>query len=342
VNADLIRQAFGMLADGHQGPERVRIWLEECGMKVSRPMLYKLFSNQAYIGRIQAFGKTYVATPPFLPLVTEDVFYRAGAAIKKRNAKVQWKRDTEEFPLRGTIRCECGALMTAQWSKGKTKTYPYYRCMRCANSNIAMAKVEDDFSTELGCFNVPPALWGRICESVLRQDNEDRKHQTALASTAQERVQSLIDLQKAIAVKNAKGVIPDDIARSQIEDMSKEIAELSSELPGEDLRVDKAALLEFSGEAVRDLRNLWRAAGIQKKKDLLRYIYPQGIQYSRKKGFQTRDYELLEQIKLELRTLVSTLVDPSVLVSNSLAAWYSGLAAILGNKSTKFEIPPNK
>lgn len=333
VHADLIRKAFGMLAEGHQGPERVRRWLEECGLKVSRPMLYKLFSNPAYIGKIRAFGKTFTASPPFVPLVSEETFYRAQAAIRRRAIKEQWKRDADEFPLRGTIKCECGSSMTAQWSKGKTKIYPYYRCLQCSHSSIPMATIDADFATELACFNVPPALWTRIYQSVARQDDEDRAHHKSAQNSVQERILELIELQKALALKNAKGIIPDDIAQSQIEDLSSQIADISSRIPEADSVSNRASLIEFAADAVCDLRKLWNVVGIQKKKDLLRYIYPHGIQYSREMGFQTHDYQLLEQIKSELRDLISTLVDPNALVSNSLCEWYCGLSAILAAES---------
>ncbi len=35
----------------------------------------------------------------------------------------------EDFPLRGTVTCsDCGNVLTACWTKGRNKRYPYYYC----------------------------------------------------------------------------------------------------------------------------------------------------------------------------------------------------------------------
>lgn len=36
----------------------------------------------------------------------------------------------EKIPLRGLVRCSCGATLTGGFSKGKVKYYLYYRCIR--------------------------------------------------------------------------------------------------------------------------------------------------------------------------------------------------------------------
>ena len=37
-----------------------------------------------------------------------------------------------DFPLRGTIRCTCGSLLTASWQTGRSKKYARYRCQNAA------------------------------------------------------------------------------------------------------------------------------------------------------------------------------------------------------------------
>jgi len=61
----------------------------------------------------------------------------------KREVKSQPK---DEFMLRGILSAPCcGALMTAGWSKGKTKYYLYYRCIRHNNVNIPGAIIHEKF-----------------------------------------------------------------------------------------------------------------------------------------------------------------------------------------------------
>lgn len=60
----------------------------------------------------------------------------------------------EDFPLRGFVTCgECGHPLTANWSKGRNKSYPYYICRHrgCEKfgKSVARAKVEGAYETLL-------------------------------------------------------------------------------------------------------------------------------------------------------------------------------------------------
>ena len=57
---------------------------------------------------------------------------------------------SEDFPLRGFITCACcNKPMTAGWSKGRNKKYPYYMCFTkgCSEyrKSILRDKLEGDF-----------------------------------------------------------------------------------------------------------------------------------------------------------------------------------------------------
>ena len=56
----------------------------------------------------------------------------------------------EDFPLRGFVLCDCcGNAMTAAWSKGKYKSYAYYRCetrgCEAKSKSVPRAKMEQGF-----------------------------------------------------------------------------------------------------------------------------------------------------------------------------------------------------
>ncbi len=60
------------------------------------------------------------------PIIPESMYWLAHEIIKGRPGKKA--RPNADFPLRGILRCQCGAHMTASYSKGKKKYYMYYQC----------------------------------------------------------------------------------------------------------------------------------------------------------------------------------------------------------------------
>lgn len=88
---------------------------------------------------------------------------------KKRRPAAR-KDFNEDFPLRGHVACDCcGNAMTAAWSKGKYKHYPYYVCMtrgcEMKGKCVPRATMEDGFADILktlqpakGLFQVAKAM----------------------------------------------------------------------------------------------------------------------------------------------------------------------------------------
>ena len=73
------------------------------------------------------------------------------------------KNIDEDFPLRGFIHCKCGTPLTASWSKGNTKRYPYYLChnRQCDEygKSIRRADLEGEFEELLKSLVPPEALF---------------------------------------------------------------------------------------------------------------------------------------------------------------------------------------
>jgi site-specific DNA recombinase len=94
--------------------------------------LLKMLDNCLYAGLIKlpAFeGKPerYIKAL-HEPIIPESVFWLAHEIVEGRPG--QRARPKADFPLRGILRCQCGAHMTAGYSKGKKKYYMYYQCTR--------------------------------------------------------------------------------------------------------------------------------------------------------------------------------------------------------------------
>ncbi len=86
----------------------------------------------------------------------------------------------KDFPLRGFVACNgYGNPYKAGWTKGKTKTYPYYTCQtkRCTDygKSIKRADIEGQFETILKSITPSQALFN----TMKRMINEAYKHRKA-------------------------------------------------------------------------------------------------------------------------------------------------------------------
>lgn len=83
------------------------------------------------------------------PLISLETFERIQKRLngpKKAPVRKDLKKD---FPLRGFLQCSgCGYPLTANWSKGKSKSYPYYLCQRSTCPLKGKSYSRDDVESE--------------------------------------------------------------------------------------------------------------------------------------------------------------------------------------------------
>jgi len=293
ATAPAVVELFCRLAGGSQ-PREAREWLLQQGVKLGRSQFFRLIRNPAYIGTIEAFGQTNIAVPPFVPLVSRAVFRQAQAAIQPRLFPKTIRRDNPDFPLRGTLRCECGAFLTAGWAHGRSKRYAHYRCKSCHGVNLRREIVHAAFCDELRALEPNPEHLDRLCERILAHCRQDERSLERRRQRVVRQIESLSKLQKGIATKNALGVIPDDLAKEQIKEIEDELAELDLKQanlarPKDDL--DEAIL--FAKGFLGNLADWWSAAGVVNQKRLQRFVFPNGLTVGRDGASRTAEKERL-------------------------------------------------
>lgn len=275
--APLVAKVFEKLASGSARPLDARLWLTKQGVKVSRSQFYRMICNRAYIGTIEAFGITQQAAPPFLPLVSEATFLKAREAFRPRRGPRTYQLDHPDFPLRGTVRCPCGNFLTACWARGRSKRYPYYRCKDCSRVNLGRALVEAKFSELLGSIQRRYELTPPVKASLVEAWEQDQEARIKRRGQLESEIASLTALQKAIAVKNAQGVLPDALAREQIEELEQKLVEKRTQF--EELRTDDVniqAVLDHAERFLSNLQRSWQESGLAVRKHIQRFFFPSG------------------------------------------------------------------
>lgn len=275
--APLIAQAFARLASRRFTPETVRAWLGTKGVALSRSRFYEVLRSKTYIGVIESFDLNVQAVPPFIPIVSDAVFFRAQQALQVKSYPQVIDRNNAHFPLRGTIRCSCGKFMTASWSHGRSKKYAYYRCKLCPRANYQRKVVERSFQSLLSCVKTNYGLNREVREQVEAAWENEKATSTTRIGAIQREILKVKDLQKAIAIKNAEGVVPDDVAREQIQELGLKISTKQIQL--DDLNTgydDVNEVLDFADSFLSSLSTYWRDSDLQTKKHVQKFFFPVG------------------------------------------------------------------
>ena len=98
--------------------------------EVGQCLVDQILSRRVYAGYIHAkyWGIDYIKGK-HEPLISLELFEKNQERRHGKPVAPSYKKTSNDFPLRGFVECNsCGHPMTAAWSKGKYKYFPYYRC----------------------------------------------------------------------------------------------------------------------------------------------------------------------------------------------------------------------
>lgn len=105
----------------------------------SKSAIRNVLNNCVYAGLIY-IGPTKNSPEKYVKglhnaIVDEADFWSIKKMLESKRPVKQ--RASNDFPLRGILKCNCGRNMTAGWSKGRRQHYLYYKCSAHPGSNIS-------------------------------------------------------------------------------------------------------------------------------------------------------------------------------------------------------------
>lgn len=178
--AEIIRNIFRDYLAGTSIREIRTLVLKQGFDRAGNSAIQNVLNNPVYAGliRIPATGreKEKYVRGLHQPIIRESDYW----LIKKRSRKPQTSKSQprELFPLRGILKCWCGRNMTAAYSKGKKKYYPYYRCTLHTGANYNGDKLHSQFEQLLDTFKFSESQLNVITEKaelLLRKTVQDQK-----------------------------------------------------------------------------------------------------------------------------------------------------------------------
>ena len=191
--AAFVLNLFKEFSTGAHSLRSVTRWLHEAykqqGFKRRATLgnTLKMLRNRTYIGLIP--WKSTITEGKFTPIVPVPLFEKV-QAILDQNRRPRKLRRRHEFPFCGVFRCSCGAMITAQYAKGRR--YIYYRCSRkllasCNEPYVRAEELHREAREKLAPLALP-AGWGALLYEMLDRmagEHKNRNQQRHLEATRQ-------------------------------------------------------------------------------------------------------------------------------------------------------------
>lgn len=237
-------------------------------------------------------------------LISEETLRLIEQRLAETAPRPQRKALHEDFELRGYAACsDCGELMTASWSKGRTQMYPYYRCTTagCTYRNKGMRKeyIDDAFTTLLNGMSATPnalkllgAVFSDAWKDRMKAVTADAERQKSEMGAFEDKI---IDLVKKIEDMKSAAIVKRYEAR--IEELETEKRELRLKvLSQNDPRNDFGTALTRVLNFLQNPSALWNTDEYENKKTVLRLAFVNVIPFSKENGVGTASFSLLFEL----------------------------------------------
>jgi len=328
----IIQQALKMYSSGTYTQKNILDWLNqtgfvtEMGKKPCPQLVNRILEKNLkfYAGIIDNKWSGKEIEGLHKPMITKEEYFNIKMIWEgkyKPYHKVR-KKDNPNFPLRGFVLCgDCLRPFTGAFSKGNGGFYAYYYCQNksCPSYGkmIPKSTLENNFLQYLGkiipdkkSFAFIKVAVQEIWEQKKNEYYSDRKRNI-------NRIAQLEDKKQRIYEMREDGSYTKEEFIKRKENIEYELIKLKNER--QDLSCDNfdiAAVFESAYKYICDLKNIWLKATSIERTRFEKMIFPEGIYYSRNKGYRTSKLCEIIRIKELLCGTKSHLVTPTGLSSN--------------------------
>lgn len=248
----------------------------------------KMLSDKFYAGVVTDpwSGEEYRGL--HTPMITQEEFAKIQMVKQglSNNATHSRLKSNPDFPLRGTVRCACGNLMTASWQKGRNKYYPYYHCHNRActlKTRVAKGNLEDKFYSFLE--RVTPnekflKMFERIVLDELRTRKTAATHEKQHYAT---QIMALENQKRRVALMRADKEITREEHKEMREAIENQITSLTiAQNEARTNEMDMEVQLAYALKFVRNIARQWQDLTKPDKKQRLQVlVLPEGIVYDK-------------------------------------------------------------
>jgi site-specific DNA recombinase len=196
---------------------------------------------------------------------------------------------SEEFPLRGFVRCaKCGKNLTAGWARGRKERYAHYWCWtpKCHAVGLRREELERQFVDLLSRMQPTAKLLAQLPELAAREWEERKIRIGRDAETLHKRLAEQRTLNQKIILGKLNGQLDEQeygVLRQSINEETARIEEQISALDSE--RATMQDLIAQTQTQILDLARTWKESNVNQRQEMCRAFFPQGLAFSHEKYF---------------------------------------------------------
>jgi site-specific DNA recombinase len=300
--AFLVTEAFQEVAKKYITVSAIHKYLVGKGLttKNGRPLslsqFYVLLRNEVYAGWIIKFKERHKGI--YVPLVSEEVFAQVQRVLKKKNESAkQYQTNNPDFPLRKFMKNSLGKPITGCWARGHGGKYPYY-LFRQKGGNYKRKYVEDCFIEFLNSFQFSQQRITTLKKSLLKTFDSKVRHRIAQLEVNELKIAEIKSKQSFLILKSMEGVIHDSLLKEQLGELDQEITNLMADKISRtsNNNFDFELLLQDALKFLKTPGNTWQNAPFEKKLNLQRFYFPNGVIFD---GEKCRTSEMCSLFKVK-------------------------------------------
>ncbi len=284
----LLQRAWADLATGAYTKAQIQRMLHARGLctrhgnPLSSQIIDHIFADPFYAGIIVDPWSKEEHTGGHLAMISRETFDAVQKVIQGRSRSLPHRELRPEFPLRSFARCvNCECALTGSFSRGRSRLYPYYHCVRqhCGQHGYyALDDVHAEYRQFLHETSVSPHALSHLRDSIRSIASA---WQTERATVAAKRVaghkRAEAELQQLIRMKMAE-LITDDEFRMQRSILAERLQE-SSARNLESTAAPELALqnLDLICKPLMHLADTWKAIPIKFQRRFQHLTLPRGF-----------------------------------------------------------------
>ncbi|WP_367273869.1 recombinase family protein [Niveispirillum sp.] len=269
--------------------------------RIRHQRIHVLLNQPVYAGYVEApEWDVSLRVGQHEPLISFQTYQRIQDRLKGIGRAPMRKNLNQDFPLRGFVACaDCGAPLTACWSKGSHSLHPYYLCPKrgCPSygKSIRRDRIEGEFETLLhamtpsaALFKVATAMFKDLWDHRSRQGEAELKALSAQLVKIEGQVEQLLERILDARVPSVIAAYEERVRKLEEDKLLIRERMANAGRPKSSFDGTLRTALEFLSSPWK----LWNSDRLEDKRAVLKLTFADRLRYTRNEGFRTTDLSL--------------------------------------------------
>lgn len=243
----------------------------------------RVLANPVYAGlvKVEPFKDLPGGLFPAIhePIVDKITWTMVQAKMKKED-KIKVTVD-DEIPLRGVVKCHCGAPLTGAPSRGKSgKYFYYYKCKHSRHNNISAVKAHEQFLNACDLMSVSEKHIKDIRDGSYASIEKEVKTNKKKAVEKRHELEEIQQRLNAVEEKWFRDEINKDTYDRWYSTYSDHILNLAASIERFSINQGKAfEILESNLDLLGDIRHIYDRSNTLQKREFVNMVFDGNLYY---------------------------------------------------------------